>query len=195
MRGRGWIPSECSSGQGGTMDCYKKLEWSAEPVTLDDVVENNIWAVFKQFQVDFERVFVLYFWWGFVQSEDPWPNSLKTANIIVPRFCFGRESCFCYFRRISRRFWRGSLFCTFGGVLYKTKTLAKFVENRNCYRPPLLLWSRIMFLLLSKDFEGFRGDFEGGLRFVLLVGFCTKLRPLPNSLKPQILSFPASASG
>ena len=48
---------------------------------------------------------------------------------------------------------RGSSFCTFGGVLYKMKTLAKFVENRKCYRSPLLLRSRIMFLLLSKDFE------------------------------------------
>ena len=33
MRRRGWIPSEFSSGQGGTMDCYKKLDWLAEPVT------------------------------------------------------------------------------------------------------------------------------------------------------------------
>ena len=32
------------------VDCYTKLEWPAEPVTLDEVVENNIWAVFKQFQ-------------------------------------------------------------------------------------------------------------------------------------------------
>ena len=29
---------------------------------------------------------------------------------------------------------RGSSFCTFGGVLYKTKTMAKFVENRKYYR-------------------------------------------------------------
>ena len=53
------------------MDCYKKQEWPAEPVTLDDVVENNIWAVFKQFQGDFQGVFVLYFWWGCVRNEDP----------------------------------------------------------------------------------------------------------------------------
>ena len=70
-------------------------------------------------------------------------------------------------------------------LLYKTKTLAKFVENRKCYHPPppLLLPSRIMSLLLWKDSEGFRSDFEGSPLFVLLVGFCTKLRPWPNSLK------------
>ena len=84
------------------MDWYKKLQWPAEPVTLDDVVENtDVWAVFKQFQGDFEGVFVLYFWWG----------------------------------------------------LYKTKTLAKFVENRKCYRSPLLLQARIMFGLFSSDFK------------------------------------------
>ena len=151
------------------MDCYKKVEWPSEPLTSDDVVENNIWAVFKQFRGDFEGVFILYFWWGFVQNEDPgqirwkpqmlsfsasasvenhilfaferfqgdfegaslcflllvrfftkrrpWPNVLKTSNIIVPLFCFRLESCLIYFQAISRRFWRGlrASFCAHPG--------------------------------------------------------------------------------
>ena len=66
---------------------------------------------------------------GFCTKRRSRPNSLKTANVIVSRFCFGRESCSCCFRRISRRFWKG------------------------------------VFLI------------------VLSVGFCTKRRPWPNSLK------------
>ena len=48
---------------------------------------------------------------------------------------------------------RGSSFCTFGGVLYKTKILAKFVEIHKYYRSPLLLQARIMFDLFSSDFK------------------------------------------
>ena len=122
------------------MDCNKKLEWPAQPVTLDDVVENNIWAVFKQFQGDFQGVFVLYFWWGFLQNEDP------------------------------------------GQILWKPQMLpfraSASVENH-----------------ALAAFEGFWGDFEGGLRFVLLVGFCSKRRPWPNSLKTANIMVPASTSG
>ena len=95
---------------------------------------------------------------GFCTKRRPWPNSLKTTNIIVPRFCFGRESCSCCLRRISRRLWRGSSFWTFGGVLYKTKTLAKFVENRKISSFPASasglnhVWS--IFKRFQDDFEG-----------------------------------------
>jgi len=34
---------------------------------------------------------------GFCTKRRPWPNSLKTANIIVPRFYFRLESCLIYF--------------------------------------------------------------------------------------------------
>ena len=48
----------------------------------------------------------------------------------------------------------GSSFCTFGGVLYKTKTLVKFIDSRKYSRSPFLLVMRIMFHLFSDDFEG-----------------------------------------
>mgnify|MGYP006896122130 CR=1 FL=1 len=51
---------------------------------------------------------------GFCTKRRPWPNSLKSANIIVPRFCFRLESCWIYFQAISRRFWRGLRFWIFG---------------------------------------------------------------------------------
>ena len=112
---------------------------------------------------------------GYCTKRRPWPNSLKTANVIVPCFCFGRESCSCCFRRISRRFCRGSLFCTFGRVLYKTKTLAKFFENHKYYRSPLLLQARTMFDLFSSDFKTIlKGSSFLGLRS----SFCT--HPLAN---------------
>ena len=134
---RGWIPSEFSSGQGGTMDCYKKLEWPAEPVTLDNLVENNIWAIFKAIL-------------------------------------------------------RGSLFCNFRKVFFKTKNLAIFVENRKCYRSPLLLRSRIMFLLFSKDFEVI---LKGVFVLYFWWGFVQNEDPGQIRWKPQLLSFPTSASG
>ena len=31
----------------------------------------NKWAFFKRFPVNKDGVFVLYFWWGYVQNEDP----------------------------------------------------------------------------------------------------------------------------
>ena len=75
---------------------------------------------------------------------------------------------------------RGSSFCTFGGVLYKAKTLAKFVENRKCYRFPLLLRSRIMFLLLSKDFEAI---LERGLSYCTFGGVLYKTKTLAKFVK------------
>ena len=57
-----------------------------------------------------------------------------------------------------------------GIVLYKTKTQAKFVENRKCYRSPLLLQARIMFDLFSSDFKTIlKGSSVLGLRS----SFCT----------------------
>ena len=71
-------------------------------------------------------------------------------------------------RRI--KFWRWSSFCTLGGVLYKTKTPAKFVENRKYDRSPLLLQARIIFDLFSSDFKTIlKGSSFLGLRS----SFCT----------------------
>ena len=65
---------------------------------------------------------------------------------------------------------KGSLFCTSGGVLYKTKTPAKFVENRKYHRSPLLLQARIMFDQFSSDFKMIlKGSSFLGLRS----SFCT----------------------
>ena len=47
----------------------------------------------------------------------------------------------------------GSSFCTFGGVMYKTKTLVKFVDKRKSCCSLFLLWSRIMFQPFSSDFK------------------------------------------
>ena len=59
----------------------------------------------------------------------------------------------------------GSSFCTFGRVMYKTKTLVKFVDNRKSCCSLFLLWSRIMFEPFSSDFKLFQDDF--GRVFVL----------------------------
>ena len=75
-----------------------------------------------------------------------------TSRTINFRRC-SREQYLSCFQAISRRFWEGLRFVLLDRVLYKTKTLAKFIENRKCYHSPLLLRSRIMFLLLSKDFK------------------------------------------
>ena len=96
------------------------------------------WAVFKQFQGDFEGVFVLYFWWGFVQSEDPCQIRWEPQMLSFPASALVENhflAAFEGFWRISRRFWRGSSFCSFGGVLYKTKALAKFVKTANIIVP------------------------------------------------------------
>ena len=70
---------------------------------------------------------------GLCTKRRPWSNSLITANLDAPCFCFGRESCSSLFRVISSDFktiLTGSSFCTFGKVMYKAKTLVKFVDNR-----------------------------------------------------------------
>ena len=72
---------------------------------------------------------------------------------------------------------KGSSFCNFGSVLYKTKTLAKYVENRKYYCSPLLLQARIMLDLFSSDFKTKRSSFLG-LRssgFVLYTPFKGKI--------------------
>ena len=94
---------------------------------------------------------------GFCTKRRPWPNSSKTATVIVPHFCFGRESCSCCFRRILK---------DFEAILKGVFALYfwwDFVQNedpgqirwkpRKYHRSPLLLQARIMFDLFSSDFK------------------------------------------
>ena len=87
---------------------------------------------------------------------------------LVLRFSSGvpgssREYCLELFSTDFKTILRGSSFCTFGvRVLYKTKTLVKFVDNRKSCCSLLLLRSIIMF-------EPFQGVFvfgSLGFRFV-----------------------------
>ena len=132
----------------------------------------NRLSCFQAISRRFWGVFVLYFWWGFVQSEDPCQIRWEPQMLSFPASALVENhvlAAFEGFWRISRRFWRESSFSSFGGVLYKTKALAKFAENRKYYRSPLLLQARIMFDLFSSDFKtilkgsSFR---VSGLRFV-----------------------------
>ena len=93
---------------------------------------------------------------GLCTKRRPWSNLFINANLVAPCFCFGRESCSSLFRVISSNFktiLTGSSFCTFGRVMYKTKTLVKFVDNCKSCCPLFLLWSRIMFQPFSSDFK------------------------------------------
>ena len=175
--------------------CFLFLLWSRimfQPFSSD----------FKWFQDNFDGVFVLYFWWGYVQNEDPNQNQIllllvsalienyvpaffewfqvisrqfwrglrfvllvglctkrrpkSKPNLVASCFCFDRELCSSLFRVISSDFktiLTGSSFCTFGGVMYKTKTLVKFVHKRKSCCSLFLLWSRIMFQPFSSDFK------------------------------------------
>ena len=93
---------------------------------------------------------------GLCTKRRPWSNLFINANLVAPCFCFDRESCSSLFQVISSDFKTistGSSFCTFGGVMYKTKTLVKFVHKRKSCCSLFLLWSRIMFQPFSSDFK------------------------------------------
>ena len=81
---------------------------------------------------------------------------------------------------------KGSSFCTFGRVMYKTKTPVKFVDNRKSLCSLFLLRSRIMCERFVSDFK----TILKGLRFVPLVGLCTKRRPRSDSLKTAYFVVP-----
>ena len=78
------------------------------------------------------------FWWGFrfvllvgfCTRRRPWPNTLKTANIIV-------QARIVYFQAISRRFWRGLRFWVFG-LRFALLWLASGQDFQNtlCYLVP-----------------------------------------------------------
>ena len=98
--------------------------------------------------------FVLFV--GLCTKRRPWSNLFINAYLVAPCFCFGRESCSSLFRVISSNFktiLTGSSFCTFGRVMYKTKTLVKFVDNCKSWCSLFLLWSRIMFEPFLSDFK------------------------------------------
>ena len=63
--------------------------------------------------------------------------------------------------------------------------LVKFVDNHKSCCSLFLLRTRIMFEPFSSDFKTIFF-----LRFLLLVGLCTKTRPWSNSLIPTILVAP-----
>ena len=96
---------------------------------------------------------------GLCTKRRPWSNLFINANLVAPCFCFGRESCSSLFQVISSDFKTistGSSFCTFGGVMYKTKTLVKFVHKRkSCCS--LFLFGRescsSLFQVISSDFK------------------------------------------
>ena len=101
---------------------------------------------------------------GLCTKRRPWSNSLLTANLVAPCFCFDRELCSSLFQVISSNFktiLTGSSFCTFGGVMYKKKTLVEFVHKRKSCCSLFLLWSRIMFQPFPSDFKQFQDDFDG----------------------------------
>ena len=110
---------------------------------------------------------------GFCTKRRPWPNSLKPQLLSSPTSASVENhvlAAFEGFWRISRRFWRGSSLCTFGGILYKTKILAKFVENRAniivprfCFRLESCL---IYFQAISRLFWRGPRFWVIGLRFV-----------------------------
>ena len=70
----------------------------------------TVWGCFQAISRRFWGGLCFVLLVAFCAKRRPWPNSLKTTNIIVPRFCFRLESCFIYFQAISRRFWKGSSF-------------------------------------------------------------------------------------
>ena len=86
---------------------------------------------------------------GFVQNKDPGRIRWKPQMLLFPASASVKNHVLAAFKG----FWRESSFCRFGRVLYKTKTLAKFVQNRKYYGFLLLLQGRIMFYLFSSDFK------------------------------------------
>ena len=110
-------------------------------------VENHVLAAFERFQGDFEGGLRFVLLVGFCTKRRPWPNSLKTANVIVPRYYFRLESCLVYFQAISRRFWRGLRFWVFG--LRFVPTHGSFVCNSLC-RFQTFIYNMIC---IFKDFQ------------------------------------------
>ena len=103
----------------------------------------------------------------------------KTKTLV--KFVDNRKSCCALFLLWSRIMFEpfssyhkailtGSSFCTFGRVMYKTKTLVKFVDNRKSCCSLFLLRSRIMFEPLSSDFKTIlTGSSSLGLRSSVFV--------------------------
>jgi len=133
-----WIPSEFSSGQGGTMDCYKKLEWPAESVTLDDVVENtDVLSCFQAISRRFwgGRRFVLLV--GFVQNEDPGQIRWKPQMLSFPASTSGLNHVWSIFKRFQDDFEGVFVFGSSVFVLYPLANLLYFIpdvmsENVRC---------------------------------------------------------------
>ena len=133
--------------------CVRRAE-----LTFNDLVQNTVWS---HFRVVSRRIRILKgssfcTFGGVCTKRRPWSNSLITTNLVAPCFCFDQELCSSLFQVISSDFktiLTGSSFCTFGGVMYKTKTLVKFVHKRKSCCSLFLLWSRIMFQPFSSDFK------------------------------------------
>ena len=120
---------------------------------------SNVRATYGYIRVTYGYMRVTYgygFWRGFrfvllvglCTKRRPWSNFLITPNLVAPCFCFGRKLCSSLFQVISSDFktiLTGSSFCTFGRVMYKTKTLLKFDDNCKPCCSLFLLRSGIMF--------------------------------------------------
>ena len=133
------------------IQCVRRAE-----LTFNDLVQNTVWSHFRVISRRFWRGLRFVLLVGLCTKRRPWWNSLITANLVAPCFCFDRELCSSLFQVISSDFktiLTGSSFCTFGGVMYKTKTLVKFVNNCKSWCSLFLLRSRIMFEPFLSDFK------------------------------------------
>ena len=93
-------------------------------------------AISRRFSGGLRFVFLV----GLCTKRRPWPNSLKTANIMVLRFCFWLESCLIYFQAISRPFWRGLRFWVFGLRFVPTQAA---IDDFNALESSAVQWSTI----------------------------------------------------
>ena len=115
-------------------------------------------------------------------KQRPWSNSLITTNLVAPCFCFVRESCYIEpFSSDFKTILMWSLFCTFGRVMYKMKTLFKFINNRKSCYSLFLLWSRIM----SKPFSSYFKTILMGSSFLGLRYFGLHFVPTHHSSPEQ----------
>ena len=78
---------------------------------------------------------------------------------------------------------KGSSICTFGGPLYKTKTLAKLVRNRKILFDPVSTSLENGVLRILSYLRVISRQFGRGLCFVLLGGILYKRRPWLKSVK------------
>ena len=112
----------------------------------------------------------------------PWSNSFITAKLILLLLASAlvENHVRAFFKWFQDDF-AGSSFCTFGRVMYKKKTLVKFVDNRKSCCSLFLLWSRITFEPFSSDFKTI---LTGSLFLGLRASFCThpleRFGPRPN---------------